>query len=245
MGAAGMMDDQIGDTADDNPDLAHLPGPARGAMRRLREWLGEKHWNPTQAEAILCGYDPEWGHNTSPADMAFFPGAYRFYGVTDPTRDPHDLKRMADGIERKREDVRGLRLTTGSPKAVIQVAMRAGVAVPWLAEARNDPVCRKSLPRGIVPPGEGNPRGRASYAKTFGRFPNWLQQVETALRLHLEGRSRKQVKDHLAALGDVSGSVDSWLRAFEQQETEVGKRAVADSITAGMRAFLKVRDAKR
>lgn len=238
-------EDCIGDTSGENSDLAHLPGPARGAMRRLREWLGEKHWNPTQAEAILCGYDPEWGHNTWPADMAFLPGVYRFYGVAEGTRHPDDLRDMADGIERQRTDVRGLRLTIGSPKAVIQVAMRAGVAVPWLAEARFDPVCRKSLPRGIAPPGEGNPRGRASYAKTIGKFPNWIEQVETTLRLHLEGRSREQVKNYLAAQGDVSGSVDSWLRDFEKQESEEGKRAKMHRITSGMRAFLKDRDAKR
>lgn len=244
-----MTDNPVGDIVDDHPDLAHLPGHARGAMRRLRDWLGEKRWNPTQAEAILCGYDPEWGHNTSFADTALLPGVYRFYGVPEGTRDPDDLRDMADGIERQRADVRGLRLTTGSPKAMIQVAMRAGVAVPWLAGAQIDPVCRKSLPRGIAPPGEGNPRGRASYAKTIRDFPNWIEQVETTLRLHLEGKSRKQVKDALAEMlkgtGDISGSVDSWLRDFEKQKSEDGKRAAMDRLTSGMRAFLKDRDTKR
>lgn len=68
-------------------DLAHLPPKERARMRRLRDWLAAPSWKPSQAMAVLSGYDPEIGRNTCAADMSFLPGADDFYGVPFGARE--------------------------------------------------------------------------------------------------------------------------------------------------------------
>ncbi len=116
-------------------------------------------------------------------------------------------------------------------------------------EAWRDPLCRKLLPHTVRPQDVGkeypdvNPRSRSSAAKTISLFPNWIEQVETALAGHLKGLSRKAIKEEIAELEGtttgVSGSVDTWLRAFETERTEAGKRDAMLRITANVRAYLK------
>lgn len=127
-------------------DLAHLLPKERARMRRLRDWLAVRSWKPSQAMAVLCGYDPEVGRNTGGADMSFLPGADVFYGVPFGAREPEDLWALDAGLEDQHGYVGGLRLTTMPPKEAIAKTVAAGVPIPWLKIARNDLECRKYLP---------------------------------------------------------------------------------------------------
>jgi hypothetical protein len=135
---------------DDCPDLAHLPPKERAKMRRLRGWLAARVWSPSQAIAVLCGYDPEVGPNTCSADMAFLPGVHDFYGVPVGARAPDDLRALDAGIEDQRSYVSGLRLSTKPPGEAIKTAASAGVLVPWLEAALTDAECRKLLPEELL-----------------------------------------------------------------------------------------------
>ena len=115
-------------------------------MRRLRDWLAARSWKPSQAMAVLCGYDPEVGRNTGGADMSFLPGADVFYGVPFGAREPEDLWALDAGLEDQHGYIGGLRLTTMPPKEAIAKTVAAGVPIPWLKIARDDPECRKYLP---------------------------------------------------------------------------------------------------
>lgn len=125
-------------------------------MRRLREWLAARVWSPSQAIAVLCGYDPEVGPNTCSADMAFLPSAHDFYGVPVGARAPDDLRALDAGIEEQRGYVFGLGLSTKPPGDVIKTAALAGVPIPWLEAALTDAKCRKLLPQEFLrrPPAE-------------------------------------------------------------------------------------------
>lgn len=127
-------------------DLAHLPPKERAKMRRLRDWLAARSWKPPQAMAVLCGYDPEVGRNTCAADMSFLPGADDFYRVPFGARKPEDLRELDAGLEDQHGYIGGLRLTTMHPKEAIAKAVAAGVPIPWLKIARDDPECRNYLP---------------------------------------------------------------------------------------------------
>lgn len=127
-------------------DLAHLPPKERARMRRLRDWLAARSWKPAQAMAVLCGYAPEIGRNTCAADMSFLPGADDFYRVPFGARKPEDLRELDAGLEDQHGYIGGLRLTTMHPKEAIAKAVAAGVPIPWLKIARDDPECRKYLP---------------------------------------------------------------------------------------------------
>jgi hypothetical protein len=127
-------------------DLAHLLPKERARMRRLRDWLAVRSWKPSQAMAVLCGYDPEVGRNTGGADMSFLPGADVFYGVPFGAREPEDLWALDAGLEDQHGYVGGLRLTTMPPKEAIAKTVAAGVPIPWLKIARDDLECRKYLP---------------------------------------------------------------------------------------------------
>ena len=127
-------------------DLAHLPPKERARMRRLRDWLAARSWKPSQAMAVLCGYDPEVGRNTGGADMSFLPRADVFYGVPFDAREPEDLWALEAGLEDQHGYIGGLRLTTMPPKEAIAKTVAAGVPIPWLKIARDDPECRKYLP---------------------------------------------------------------------------------------------------
>lgn len=127
-------------------DLAHLPLKERARLRRLRDWLAADTWMPSQAMAVLCGYDPEVGDNTCAADMAFLPGAHRFYGVPVGASEPDDLRALDAGIEEQQGYIGGLRLTTMPPKEAIAKTVAAKVPIPWIEVARADPRCRKYLP---------------------------------------------------------------------------------------------------
>lgn len=127
-------------------DLAHLPPKERARMRRLRYWLAAPSWKPSQAMAVLCGYDPEIGRNTCAADMSFLPRMDVFYGVPFGAREPEDLWALDAGLEDQHGYIGGLRLTTMPPKEAIAKTVAAGVPIPWLKIARDDPECRKYLP---------------------------------------------------------------------------------------------------
>jgi hypothetical protein len=131
---------------EDHPELANLPPKERARTQRLRNWLAEPAWHPAQAMAVLCGYDPEVGRNTCAADMAFLPGADDFYGVTADARSPDDLRALDAGVEEQFGYISGLRLTTMPPEEAIAKTIAAGVPIPWIKVARDDPWCRKYLP---------------------------------------------------------------------------------------------------
>ncbi|WP_103761035.1 hypothetical protein [Roseovarius confluentis] len=139
-------------------DIAHLPPKERAKMRRLRDWLAARSWKPSQAMAVLCGYDPEVGRNTGGADMSFLPGADDFYGVPFGARKPDDLRQLNAGLEEQHGYIGGLRLTTMPPKEAIAKTVAAGVPIPWLKVARDDPECRKYLPRQALDAPAGAPR---------------------------------------------------------------------------------------
>ncbi len=107
----------------DEAGLEAVPPRERAMMRRLRGWLRVKRWTPGEAEAILCGYDPEASAGTGPESLAFLPGVWAFYGVPEGSHDPNDLCAMADGIDHQREAIRGLRLMTAVPKEHIKKAI--------------------------------------------------------------------------------------------------------------------------
>ena len=108
-------------------DIAHLPPKERAKMRRLRDWLAARSWKPSQAMAVLCGYDPEVGCNTCAADMSFLPGADDFYGVPFGARESDDLRALDAGLEDQHGYVGGLHLTTMPPKEAITKTIAAGM----------------------------------------------------------------------------------------------------------------------
>lgn len=136
--------------SDDYSDLSHLPPKERAKMRRLRDWLSALAWSPSQANAVLCGYDPESSFDTRAVGLAFLPGAYAFYGLPVGSHEPDDLLALDAGIEEQRGYVRGLRLTTMRPEEAIAKTSAAGVLIPWLDVARADPECRKYLPHEVL-----------------------------------------------------------------------------------------------
>lgn len=127
-------------------DLLSLPPKERARMRRLRDWLAARSWKPSQAMAVLCGYDPEIGRNNCAADMSFLPGADDFYGVPFGAREPDDLRALDAGLDDQHGYIGGLRLTTMPPKEAIARAVAGGVPIPWLKIARADSECLKYLP---------------------------------------------------------------------------------------------------
>lgn len=158
---------------DDFNDLANLPPKERVRMRRLRGWLAERNWSPSQAVAVLCGFDPEAGRNTCAADMAFLPGVYAFYGVSDGSRDPDDLRAMDAGIEEHLTFVRGLGLTTMSPQNAIVKVVAAGISIPWLEAVQADLECRKFLPKeALLEPSAERPIQVANRAKANAFWEN-------------------------------------------------------------------------
>jgi hypothetical protein len=130
----------------DYEGLDHLSPREAAPLARLRGWLSERVWSPSQANAVLCGYDPEVGLNTSAADMAFLAGAHDFYGVSANASQPDDLRALDAGIEEQLGYIGGLGLTTMPPKDAIAKTVAARVPIPWLIVARADPVCRKLMP---------------------------------------------------------------------------------------------------
>lgn len=186
---------------DDYPDLAHLPPKERAQMRRLRDWLAAPVWSPLQANAVLCGYDPEFGRNTCAADMSFLPGAHGFYGVSVGVCKPDDLWALDAGIEERRGYIGGLPLTTMPPKQAIAKAVAAGVSIPWLDAARGDRECRKHLPPEALDASADVPRvsRTASEVASLGgqskrdkdrQRAKWLPRVE---KLLAEGRKPAEI----------------------------------------------------
>lgn len=139
-------------------DIAYLPPKERAKMRRLRDWLAARSWKPSQAMAVLCGYDPEVGRNTCAADMSFLPGANDFYGVPFGAREADDLRALDAGLEDQHGYIGGLRLITMPPKEAIAKAVAAGVKIPWLQVARADSECLKYLPPGALDASADAPR---------------------------------------------------------------------------------------
>ncbi len=186
---------------DDHDDLAHLPPKERVRMRRLRDWLAVRSWKPSQAMAVLCGYDPEIGRNTCAADMSFLPGADDFYGVPFGAREPDDLRALDAGLEDQHGYIGGLRLTTMPPKEAIAKAVAGGVPIPWLKIARADSECLKYLPPEAMDASADAPRvplvasevaslgGKAKRDKDRQRA-KWLPHVE---KLLAEGRKPAEI----------------------------------------------------
>ena len=182
-------------------DLAHLPPKERARMRRLRDWLATPSWKPSQAMAVLCGYDPEIGRNTRAADMSFLPRADVFYGVPFGAREPDDLRSLDVGLEDQHGYIGGLRLTTMHPKEAIAKAVAAGVPIPWLKIARADPECRKYLPPEALDASADAPRvartapevaslGGQAKRDNDRQRAKWLPHVE---KLLAEGRKRADI----------------------------------------------------
>lgn len=210
-------------------DLAHLPPKKRARLRR--DWLAARTWKPSQAVAVLCGYDPEVGRNTCAADMAFLPGADDFYGVPFGAREPDDLRALDAGLEEQHGYIGGLRLTTMKPKEALAKAVAAGVPIPWLDAARADHVCRKYLPTGIKPRSN---RSNSSYSPRLKKWPDWPERVDYAFSLYSQGLSTKAAEAAFAEKYADGPEISGWLREFQ-------KGVTAETKTAGIRAFIQER----
>lgn len=201
-------------------------------MRRLRDWLAVPSWKPAQAMAVLCGYDPEIGRNTCAADMSFLPGADDFYRVPFGAREPDDLRALDAGLEDQHGYIGGLRLTTMPPKEAIAKAVAGGVHIPWLKIARDDPECRKYLPKlGKLRTNRSN----SSYSALHKKWPDWHERVEYAFSLHSQGLSVSAAKERFAERYSDGPEIDGWLREFRT------RGVTAEAKTRDFRAYLQER----
>ena len=241
------MDEGKTDTTDDldlsgEVGLEALPPRERTKMRRLRGWLLAKRWTPGEAEAILCGYDPAESASTSPEGLAFLPGAWAFYGVPEASWDANDLSALADGLDRQREAVRGLRLVTDFPRKVIE-KVHGVVEIPWIHAASADLTCRKCLPYAarltadLPEAGAENRGGNRSYGKTLSQFPDWIEQIEYAFEMWKAGKNQASIVDGMKDGGflNITTGIGKMVERFERGET-------AETITAPYRAFKAKRD---
>jgi hypothetical protein len=106
----------------------------------LRDWLARPSWTPYEAHLLLAGLDPELTGDVRKGGWWLLPR----------TAEEPDDKDLDDAEMQQRIDrTAGLALTTMKPTDAIKTAYDAGLLVPWLAYALDDPECQKWLPKTV------------------------------------------------------------------------------------------------
>ncbi|MCC5975441.1 MAG: hypothetical protein JJT81_15525 [Rubellimicrobium sp.] len=153
------------DEQDEHPDLAHLPGPERAAMRRLRDWLEmgwreEKRWLAVpspgsilpwpEVVCLMAGLDPGASEGREAERLEFFPGVREAWGLPTISENLALEFALETEIARFGKMISLLEQKTGlpadlSPLDALKAAESAGLSVPWLEAALADPFCRDHL----------------------------------------------------------------------------------------------------
>lgn len=104
---------------------------------RLRDWLARPSWTPYESHLLLAGLDPELTGNIRKGGWWLLP---RIAAEPDD-RDLDDAE-----MQQRIEATAGLGLATMKPPDAIKAAYDAGLIIPWLLYALDDPECQRGLP---------------------------------------------------------------------------------------------------
>jgi hypothetical protein len=104
---------------------------------RLRDWLARPSWTPYESHLLLAGLDPELTGDIRKGGWWLLP---RIAAEPDD-RDLDDAE-----MQQRIEATAGLGLATMKPPEAIKAAYDAGLIIPWLLYALDDPECRRGLP---------------------------------------------------------------------------------------------------
>lgn len=104
---------------------------------RLGDWLARPSWTPYESHLLLAGLDPELTGDVRKGGWWLLPRT---------AAEPDDRNLDDAEMQQRIEATAGLGLTTMMPATAIKAACDAGLVVPWLAYALDDPECQKVLP---------------------------------------------------------------------------------------------------
>lgn len=104
---------------------------------RLRDWLAQPSWTPYDSHLLLAGIDPELTGDIRKGGWWLLPRT---------AAEPDDRNLDDAEMQQRIEVTAGLGLATMKPADAIKAAYDAGLMVPWLLYALDDPECQRRLP---------------------------------------------------------------------------------------------------